>query len=321
MAQSPIALLRESTAASSGWTVNPAADGTFRMFKDGVCLEVAPALRTVTPCSTATSYLALVHIAKTGGTALRSDLHGMMMGGTINSREKCLKQMPTPCATLFREPVAHVISLFMELKYAPWGRLVTNYTRGRSSQSSYIGDDARQYASFWKSADAVGLSHWVDHFAHWPSADAGGLYQAGYNPINFQSRNLACESSPHIIEPSDVVRFGRTGGQETSPSLLLAGLAAVGIAEELTESSCMFALLASNGSLPLKCCNPLRSIKPSNHGVPRYDREALLASLSATTRQQLHNLTARDAILYAAAKERFEAQRPGLQRARTAACP
>ncbi|CAJ1354513.1 unnamed protein product [Effrenium voratum] len=265
--------------------------------------------------------VSLVHIPKTGGTSLYRQFKSNGFKFEYESPgedEKCFHDLNRKggkfVVSLFRKPLRHVYSLYLECKYDDWGKRVTNRT-------AFPRDPAENITQGYVPA----FERWLDYFADRNESDelefslqGSSLHssnesesnQSGapkirsfddfrcYDPDNLQVRFMTCRDLwPHGGHHHPV------GFRENATEAVanMRSLAFVGIAEHFAASVCM---LRFQLYLPLLNCRCLsRALRQhyETHKVPAHDAE----TLSDRVKSKVAKLSVGDEVLYQAAKVEF----------------
>ena len=174
----------------------------------------------------------LIHIPKTAGASFLVESPRHMPRGTTlrGNREKpFLATKPSvPSAAsmviLLRDPIKHVLSQFLECKYAPYGQQVTKGT------GFPLGSNNNNNSGIYG-----GFEEWIDHFRSKNESTFGkkGAYHC-YDPSNMQTRFLVNDRGAHFVR----------NASELNPSLdqaklHLESIGLVGISDYYDASVCL----------------------------------------------------------------------------------
>lgn len=239
------------------------------------------------------------HIPKTAGKSMKVELRERRYEVTKASRyEPCFRD--TYCndaihVTMLRSPRAHVFSMYLECRQAPWGMEVTQNT------------SFPRHGSVPSDFEA-----WVDHFLR-----DGGIHGLGttgafncYNPWNLQTRALSCQaSSPGPIGWGETLHRPNNSS-DLKPSLLTAvetlesQLNIAGLTELYHETWCVLDLWATGG-LPQEC-NCAKDMTDSmhlhiTHGVSKHS----WVNLPPRLLRKIDALSVVDVELYKVAARQF----------------
>ena len=214
--------------------------------------------------------------------------------------------------TFLRHPWRHVLSQFMECKYANWGKLVT---RGTGLPGRHSPDAA---------AAAEGFEEWLKHFLLASESDefSDPVRHAFrcYNPWNMQSRYLTVPYTEDKHGDQVAVHHLLSAGHR-KPSLERAlqrieAMPFLGIADLYVPSLCLMHF-TTTGALPDEChCSSSSSSSKSNkqlhsvqtadvvHGVPPHS----IKDLPSHVLRQIYSLVEVDSLLFLRGLDVFEAR-------------
>jgi len=186
-------------------------------------------LRRLGPSDKGLEGVRLLHIPKTGMTSLCIELYGKAeehgcyggwyyQGVGLHCAESCFKMarempgaplstMPALLSTLFREPRAHVLSMYVECAFdLVWPVPL------RDAEQGVPGASKREF-------EEASFVSWLRHYERWGTT-RGGDYQC-YNPWNLQSRAMSCDAvpAPHHIDDAKMDAAAEQG-QEAITALL-----------------------------------------------------------------------------------------------------
>ena len=179
-----------------------------------------------------------IHIPKAGGSALNRAVTLVMGNGRVRSEESCwpsFKNMTLPSdlrVVAFRSPRAHILSMYMECVYSPWGA-------GRRKDAFPVDIHAE-----------IGFIRWVEHFTRSDWLANGGDWGC-YNPFSLQSRALTCTGAQfgasHHLKKRQALQPSVSSAVEA-----LREIDVIVVSELFTESLCML-IYRFKGVLPPTC--------------------------------------------------------------------
>ncbi|CAJ1384609.1 unnamed protein product [Effrenium voratum] len=230
-----------------------------------------------------------LHVPKVAGCSMVEDVTSMIGRTKLWSNEVCYSHSYAKGArfqhtlVMFRQPRAHVISMYEHCKTNP---LHSWFLKNKFSQPhNPMPDTLSQWIHAWKNNPTFG-SYAIDQAPF-----------ACYNPINLQTRRLTC-SSENDNPRSVTVETAVTNMQSAS---------VVGLVEAYHESICLVAAQVLQ-SLPSHChcedSDAWQSFKATHedHGNAH---QLSLREVRAEVMQEVDALTDADSTLYKAALERF----------------
>lgn len=228
-----------------------------------------------------------IHIPRTAGTSFANDVKNLVPSNEgYFSSEFCYSHNENQFnattdvkLAMFRDPVAHVYSQFMECKHDPW------FVRKRHRYTTDAFDN---------------VTNWLRHFDGGRNKSDFGCY----HPFNLQTRAMSCK---YIYKAEGAHHYNQEiwigVATENVEKLFF-----VGLAERYQESLCLFYAKTHAGKrLPHFCdctsATAWKSFKTSHklHHVPRHKS----SDLSPTDVQLINNLTELDRNLHFAVERRF----------------
>lgn len=240
-----------------------------------------------------------IHIPKCAGTSFRADASLVVAPSYFQeNREESFQSTPRGDSQIdmiiFRSPLVHILSQFMECKYDFWGNMAVAGTDFPARPGLY-----------------GGLAEWINHFVELKDAPLDGAlpdteewaqianYRC-YNPWNMQTRYLATEwshSAPfNSFEPNLQTAVGA-----------LNRVQFVGLSEFYIESLCLLNL-HRHGTVPETCAcggrGPLAGTSHLEHFVPDH----AISDLPPAVVKQMRKLVRLDAQIYAMVLKRFETE-------------
>lgn len=245
-----------------------------------------------------TDHYMFIHIPKCAGTSFKADAALVVAPAPFQENEEKPWQS-TPHSdrqvdlVIFRSPLLHVLSQFMECKYDYWGGMTTAGTAFPTLPGLY-----------------GGFAEWIDHFVQLQDTPVDGelpdteewtkvtSYRC-YNPWNMQTRYLATEwshAAPYpMLEPDLTIALNT-----------LKSVQFVGLSEFYVESLCLLSL-HRYGTAPETCaCNGTGPLNVTSH-IQHFVPEHAITDLPLAVVEKMHKLVRQDAQLYAAVLNRFEA--------------
>jgi len=248
----------------------------------------------VKPSGQETAYFNM-HIPKTAGCSLSVDAPKVLANGTgYWSLETCfggeLPQISGRRALMavFREPVAHVYSQYLECKHDPW-------FQGR------IAEEDRH--------NLENVTTWLQHF----QGDERFKDFGCFNPYNMQTRALTCVGNSHHLMSDQVLHMD-------AAMRSFDELSFVGLVEHYQATLCLLHARSHDrrARLPAFCDCGNRTAWSSfrgrreSHGVPPHSPD----DLSREDRGMIDSLTQLDQQVYERAKRRFMQEVRAVERAK-----
>jgi len=196
----------------------------------------------------ALKHIVFIHIPKTGGDSFMKDSpRHMAKGQTLKgNHEKSFLYSASnemnddpgiQAMVMLRNPLAHVLSQFLECKYDDWGQIVTNHT------------DFPGYGQFY--SVLAGFDSWIEHFV--TNAEKYGESHAYncYDPWNMQTRYMAVKDDLNAHYPT--TQEGRFPSLTKAQASLRNPRLIVGILEHYAASLCLLEYHALQGQLSEAC--------------------------------------------------------------------
>lgn len=239
-----------------------------------------------------TPRVVFMHIPKTAGSSFKRDLAGNLGLHMPKDSERCFGMLyqsvsHTVHVTFLRSPRSHVLSQYLECRFARWGLTQTNGTAfPRSSDNFYLD-----------------FAAWLRIYASGRELGTEGSQAAFncYNPINMMTRQLSCSrpETPHWILPDPWKTSAETALEHMSK------LEVVGITELYAESLCL-ALYKITKVLPAECHQEGdKCVKPNMHKITHDLPEHNVAMASEEAINDLDSITQMDSEVYRAGVRRF----------------
>ena len=246
-------------------------------------------------CARARVSLYFVHIPKTGGMSFKNDFPPLLKkyapGVAWSTSEKCA--MPPADAThlritLFRNPVAHVLSQFYQkVLYRPGGAI-----------------DGKLHKL--KADPLAKLSKWLGVYAN--NTDVKTRDFQEYDPRNMQTRYLTCDLGGKPHHQTHVWGIPKREQPRACDAVgNLGSIAVGGLTELYTESMCcmLAAVAAQNKSLPRFCGCAHRNESKLQHVTHKNEHAVNADNLTALDMQLMGAVTEEDRELYLVAVDRF----------------
>jgi hypothetical protein len=242
-----------------------------------------------------------IHIPKTAGDSFMREAENHMLTGTnvVGNREKSFLTSDTslPMVVFLRHPTAHVLSQFLECKYHPWGKHVTNNTG---------------FPGYYQMNHTLeGFDEWVLHFDQLKTNRTWFGIQSAYNcydPYNMQARYFTTE-----IPDGEAHSANSTADQWPnieSARERLNSVHVVGIMEHFPASLCLFEYEAGGHQFLTEGCQVCeggelkvaKTLIHEVHNVPPHS----IDSISTQTRFMIQNMTTIDQQLYESGLDIFQ---------------
>lgn len=271
--------------------------------------------------------VSLMHIPKTGVTTLHHSIVALRNPNSteflnvtfaFNSPGKdeyCLQDLRglrgrNNIGTLFRSPIHHIYSQYLECKFDEWG---LKTTKGRDFPREKENEMTGYMPAFEK---------WLKHFVQEVESIKNGTFDSEsndyncYHPYNMQTRYLFCDSS--LQTKWKPLQVGHHFDQVHQNQLIsekeiaeaIRNLWFVGILEHFDLSVCLFKYQI-NGKLPQSCrCDHnqinrqstvLRETKIERHNVPPHP----ISVLNTTLIKMIRDLSQADEYAYRFAVKEF----------------
>lgn len=240
-----------------------------------------------------TKIVSLMHIPKTAITSLYMELHRKVPFAfkSPGEDEQCRfelekKQGGNRLGTLFRDPIKHVYSQYLECKYDIWGKQVTYGTefprpKNESEATGYM----------------PGFEKWLEHFLN-PKVNPKNDFNC-YHPKDMQTRYLHSKNNCHHF---DLEKKNIYDPSETKS--IIKKIWFVGISDYFKASICLLEFQIwgyfSNGCDCRK--KIVRTYVHETHNVPPHSTNVL----NKRTKEMIKQLTTQDEITYKFALEEFK---------------
>ena len=233
----------------------------------------------------------ILHIPKTAGSSVVRDLEKITTVGVriyhryprLMAKElpyKYIRNLSGKTFTMFRNPVTHLMSLFLQCKYGKWGIEVTNGTSFPRVMNETTG----------------GFSTWVDHFLNGPFLNDFNCY----NPWNMQTRYLtmAYNKSRGYLQAHHLFENIPKEPNEKDGYDVLRDIESFGMKEFYRETLCLYHYYVYNNVHATCRCQQFNETREM-HGLPR-DRD-----INPTVWRQAMHLIRRDVRVFFKAREIF----------------